>query len=256
VNLFDVPEMMPGAMPRANPAEREEFEQRCRMLHQDEVAGRSESVHVMQTASGATATNSDLEAMFPALDPALVRSLAAEAPTPQHAIETLLALACAISEPGVDCQRAATPPPRNLGVEDMEKFPSLMDADGWQVVSQHQFDRDEDEDLGSAWRDRAKAAADLPAPKQSPEPSGAWGAAAAAKRRTKREEEESGIATTDTNETDYDFRQRRGERRAQNRVQFGRGGGGRGRGAQSKGIGRGVKEQGSGSETSDDDAEA
>merc|ERR1719213_553298 len=99
--------------------------------------------------------------MFPALDSALVHALAADAGTPQQAMETLLALAEAVAEPAKVLQ-----PEAELSLQDMDAFPSLMDADGWQVSSQHMFDRTSD-DLGSAWRDRAKAVASQPAPQPS-----------------------------------------------------------------------------------------
>merc|ERR1712226_1476693 len=90
--------------------------------------------------AGAVVTVADLEVMFPLLDAALVRSIATDVPTPQHAIETLLALNDAMSEPVAGGPRASTPPPRDLGVEDYEKFPSLLDADGWQVVCRKDFE--------------------------------------------------------------------------------------------------------------------
>merc|ERR1719150_1776152 len=94
-NLFDLPELMPGAQPSANSAQREQFEERCRQLRDDEVAGWHEEVaQVCASSWGATA---EYEAMFPALDPALVRALYSEAPTPQKAFETLLALSTAVS---------------------------------------------------------------------------------------------------------------------------------------------------------------
>merc|ERR1711976_811115 len=101
----------------------------------------------------------------------------------------------------------------------MEKFPSLVDADGWQVVSQQQFDRDPNENLGSAWRDRAKAAIPVPAPVAF---TSAWGTTAATKRRDQKQKGRDMTESMTQPEADYDFRHRRGEQRAWNRSQFGR----------------------------------
>lgn len=229
VNLSDMPELMPGAQPSANPAQREEFEQRCRKLHDDAVAEEQVRAEVKREAAGSRVTTSELEAMFPALDAALVRTLAAEAPTPQHAIETLLALAAATAEPVAGSERAASPPPRDLGVEDMDKFPSLCDGDGWQVVSKQQLERDPDEELGSVWRDRAKAAASKPAPKATPAAPDASGYGAA-RRRAPRQKDDEHVREQPHLETDYEFRHRIGQKRESNRAKYGRGRG-RGRGA-------------------------
>lgn len=228
VNCFDIPELMPGAQPSANPAQKEEFQQRCRKLHRDEETDKREAAEtatVMRAAAGAAASASDLEAMFPMLDASLVRSLFAEAPTPQHAIETLLALSAACSEPvaGGEEARPASPPPRNLGVEDHEKFPTLVDGGGWQVVSQKQLEKDEEEELGSAWRDRAKAARDIPAPRPAPSYAAQAAATASQARRKQKGPKEDQEAEQDY-PTDYDFRHSAGQRRAQHKVQYGRGG--------------------------------
>lgn len=231
-----MPELMPGAQPSANPAQREEFQQRCRQLHRDDVTEACEYAATVSVATGARATTSDLEAMFPALDPALVRLLHSEAPTPQHAIETLLALSASMATPVVGGQapRATTPPPRNLGVEDHGKFPSLVDSGGWQLVTQRQIEQDAEEDRGSAWRDRAKAAVDIPAPRPAPSAAAvAWGQK---KRQGPKKEEHY---EPQQYLTDYEFRHRAGERRAQHRVQYGRGGRATaaGRGGRAMGMG-------------------
>jgi hypothetical protein len=215
VNVSDLPELLPGAQYNANPAQREEFEQQCRLLYKEELEHkyqfeqRDPPAHI---GTDVVVTRGDMVAMFPSIDPVLVRILAEEARTPQDAIETLLELS------GVGYQRATTPPPLHLGVEDMEKFPSLVDADGWQVVSQRELERDTEENLGSAWRDRAKAAIPLPAP--AAVSSSVWGTVVA-KRRERKEQESD--ATEDTTVTDYDVRHRKGQQRAQNRVHYGRG---------------------------------
>jgi len=189
----------------------------------------------MELASAPTATSAagatidELALMFPSLDPDLVRCLAADAPTPGHAMETLLALVAASSEPFVPSL-----PPKDLPLGDINAFPSLTDGDGWEVVTQTALDRDPDEELGSVWRDRAKAVAAKPAPTPA-----STTAAPTAKRRAAREKAEGDPEDALLPETDYEMRQRRGQTRAKNRAQFGRGGG--------KGAGRG---KGSGYEES------
>mmetsp|Transcript_154782 Transcript_154782/g.268214 ORF Transcript_154782/g.268214 Transcript_154782/m.268214 type:complete len:268 (+) Transcript_154782:121-924(+) len=245
VNLFDVPELMRGAQPSANPAQREEFEQHCQKLYRDLVAEEQTRLEIGREASITRDTESDLEAMFPMLDAALVRMLAAEAPTPQRAIETLLALAAATAEPVVS---VPSPPARNLGVEDMASFPSLCDSDGWQVVSKQQLERDPNEELGSAWRDRTKAAAGIPAPRAAQRAPHV--AHAGSRRRAPRNKDEEHNGDQPQFETDYEFRHRIGEKRAWNRTQFGRGkGSGREAGGQADcGAGDSVDDVGSGTE--------
>jgi len=228
-NLFDMPELMLGAQPSAKPAQRETFERRCKELHTDATL---ESAAANAVASvGAP----DLEAMFPMLDAALVRTLQAEAPSAQHAIDMLLALSAAMSEPVAGGQpRATSPPPRQIGVEDHEKFPLLVTSEGWQIVTQRQLLHAPEEDLGCAWRDRAKAAADMPAPHPAPVPATGY-----ARRRPSRQKVEP-AEEPEPCPTDYDFRHSAGQRRAQHRTQFGRGGrgaarGGRGASAWTKG---------------------
>ncbi|CAJ1400295.1 unnamed protein product [Effrenium voratum] len=215
VNLFDLPELMPGAQPSANPAQREEFEQRCRQLHRDEEKERLERQHEqsMTAAAREQASVSELQAMFPTLDADLIRVIHAEAPTPQEAVETLLALSVDDDQP-----RAATPPPLDMGMDDHEKFPVLTDAEGWQVVSQKLIDGKKEEDLGSAWCDRAKAVQHMPAA-PVPQP-----AAPLPKRKAKKEESKE-VEEDDILETDYDFRHRIGQNRAKARARFGRGAG-------------------------------
>lgn len=256
VNLFDMPELMPGAQPSANPAQREEFQQRCRQLHRDseqEAEERANRQKELAMAPPRRVALTDLEAMFPALDPALIRSICADFSTPQQAIDTLLQLAAATNEPGEGGERPPSPPPRNVGVEDHEQFPTLVDADGWQVPTKRELERDKDEELGSAWRDLAKATASLPAPRaERPLPAGsAWGAAA--RRRRQKDGEVEGYDEQWQPETDYEFRHRVGQIRAKNRAQYGR------RGASGKGGGRGatraVRGAGDGSGSEDEGSE-
>jgi len=220
VNLYDMPEMMPGAHPGANPVQRERFESRCKTLHRAAEEEEREASDELRAASGEAAKSSDLESMFPSLDPALVRMLYAEAQSPQAAIETLLALAAATNEPGAPMQRAASPPPRDLGVKDISKFPSLVDADGWQITSRRQLESDPNADLGSAWCERAKAGAAAPAPAPSQgqrAPMGAWGQ----RRKEKAKESEDQADQTEW-PTDYEARHQAGQRRALKRAQYGR----------------------------------
>jgi hypothetical protein len=209
VNLFDIPELMPGARSSASPAERLDFEQRCIHLH---MTDEEKVVHPTRAAAPMTAghvTIQDLEDMFPALDSALVRALAADAGTPQQAMETLLALAAAVAEPVEVAQ-----PEAELGLQDMDAFPSLMDADGWQVSSQHMFHCDVEESLGSAWCDRAKAIAKSPAPVLSGPVKSIGGCV---KKRVCKQEPSM---RPERPETDYEFRQSLGRRRVQNRARF------------------------------------
>jgi len=239
LNFSDIPEMLPGARCGANPAQREEFERRSRQLHQDEVEERTHEVAVSQAAAGVGVTSRELEEMFPMLDPGLVRSLRAEAPSAQHALETLIALAADTNEPvagsvaegtGAGEGAAKELPKLDLGVEDHDKFPCLIGADGWQVPAARLEARDEEP--GSVWRDRAKVAAGKPAPKRSSQPAIAWGP-------RKKQGQQRGEDADERAQplTDYECRHRAGERRAKQRVMYGRGGGrgggilGRGRGS-------------------------
>jgi len=240
LNLSDIPEMLPGARPGANPAQREEFEKRSRMLHYDEVEEETQKVAQTRAAAGHGPSSSmsckDLEEMFPMLDAALVRSLRAEAPSAQHAIETLLALAGSCAEPvggaaaGAEAGPVKELPPFKLGVEDHTKFPSLIDADGWQLPNPRL--EEVDKEKGSVWRDRANAAKDKPAPKAKVEPV-AWGPKKKQGRQKGEEEEEEKVQPY----TDYECRHRAGERRAKQRVQYSRG---RGSGLSGRGRGRGA----------------
>lgn len=205
VNLFDIPELMPGAHSSATPAERMDFEQRCLQLHEVGMEPRHAGV---TAATAADVTVDELEAMFPTLDPPLVRMLADDAGTPQQALETLLKLVAASAEPALP-----SPPPRDLGLEDTDAFPSLVDADGWQVVSQQLFDRNLEEDLGSAWRDRAKEIANKPAPHQLAR------TVVTAKKRASKQDKVSDFEMVQP-ETEYEMRHRRGKQRMQNRARF------------------------------------
>lgn len=234
--------MMPGASGSANVAQRAEFETRCRTLADDTEALSEATIgtgNYRAVGSGAGATVEELAAMFPSLDPDLVRMLAADSPTPQHAMETMLALVASETEP---CGPPV--PAKDLPIADLGAFPSLTDSDGWQVVTQTQLEKDHDADLGSAWRDRAKDIAAKPGPRSAnTSAASAWGP----KRRGAKDDEKD-EAEAPLPETDYEARQRRGQKKALNRAQFGRGGG--------KGAGRGyLKKDDSDIDESEDEGE-
>lgn len=210
INLFDIPELMPGARSSATPAERTDFEQRCIQLYADDMEEQyAQAAPVVTDRTAVATTMAELEVMFPDLDPALVRALAADAGTPQQAMETLLALSAATAEP----TRPALPP-KDLGLQDADAFPSLVDADGWEVASQRLLDRSFEEDLGSAWRDRAKAIASKPAPSSAP------GKQSGNVKKRAAKQTESGSPEAAQPETEYEFRQRLGQQRIRNRTRF------------------------------------
>ena len=91
---------------------------------------------MLGASAGVGALPPDLELMFPDLDPALIGALCAEAPTAEHALESLLALSAAAGGPGAKAGRSPPPAPAPVGLEDHEKFPTLtmVDSEGWQVL--------------------------------------------------------------------------------------------------------------------------
>lgn len=220
---------MPGARPGSNPAQREKFQQRCRQIYCEDEHETSEAAVEESAAAGISIGVSDFEAMFPLLDPVLVRTLYTEAPTPQHAIETLLALSTPMipKDDEKNVRRVILPPPRQLDVENHAQFPSLVDINRWQVVDELTLEEQPEKDLGSMWRDRAKAAAHIPAPRATPHPNVmAWRAGRHQCRPEKDEGCEGYLLPTD-----YELRQKAGERRARYRAQFGHGASGRAVGA-------------------------
>lgn len=217
LNVDDVPESMPGAACRANPAEREFFEQRCKKLWNAEVQERNECEAAKSVCTQADAEEKlvQMEKMFPNLDPELVRSLCREAAHPEMAMETLLALSMMAADPTNEdaaagsAQAAPKPPPKDIGLDDEENFPVLGDRDGWQVVNRHLLEKDQEEELGSGWRDTAKDAATLPAPKKTPK-------AAEPKKNKKKSKDvdEEEDMNRDLHLDDYELRQNAGNRRA------------------------------------------
>lgn len=161
--------------------------------------------------------------MFPAIDPALVRSLYAEAPTSEFVVESLLALSAELATPHLveTPSVAMLSPPRNLGVEDHEKFPGLVNSGGSQVLSQRQLEQNW-EDLGSAWCDRARAAKDITAPQAAP--SARALEAAAGVNQASRRQSRTTVSGPQPLMTDYELRQRDGQLRAQRRARCGRSG--------------------------------
>merc|ERR1712046_28697 len=97
---------------------------------------------------------------------------------------------------------------------DTDAFPSLVDADGWEVASQRLFDRSLEEDLGSAWCDRAKAVATLPSP-----PPATGKGNGNIKKRTARQDVGNNLEASQP-ETEYELRQRLGQQRIRNRLRF------------------------------------
>jgi len=197
LNLHDLPELMPGAQPSANPAARSEFEERCRSLYETE---ENEQHSDSEPGYPVSASWIDgLAAMFPTIDLALVRSIAADSRTQNHAIDTLLAISASnVAEPN-------PPSEAKIGVSlgDAQAFPVLVGTDGWQVVSQQLLEQDNKEELGSAWCDRVKSVADKPAPQtvvaQVPK-------VAKVKKRTHKKETDSFDGLSE--ETEYEIRQR------------------------------------------------
>merc|ERR1719323_2248498 len=198
------------------------------MLYEEEEAQCTEEAVVASHAAADTACK-DLEEMFPILDPALIHAVVAEALSAEHAVESLLALAASSAEPvgraagsTASAGEAGTKhlaPEWELGIQDHDKFPSLVDNDGWQVLPSVRLQA-EDEEPGSAWRDCAKAAAKKPAPKPSSQTAVIWSSKKKVSMEQKEEEREQVQPLTD-----YECRHRAGEQKAKHRVQYSCGGG-------------------------------
>jgi hypothetical protein len=223
VNVSDIPEMMPGAKPGANAVDRERFQQMCHQLHRDHELERQQETLTAQVTSISTILGTELKAMFPTLDPALVRSIYAEAPSPQAGIDTLLALGASMHEPVTNSADEAylvvKAPARDIGVNDESKFPSLTDADGWQVVGHAQLERDLKGNLGDDWAERAKVGASAPCPAPGPRASlGAWGRPT---RQKKKEHQKEDIEQHQPS-TDYEYRHAVGQQRVHRRAKYGR----------------------------------
>eukprot|EP00930_Biecheleria_cincta_P074762 TRINITY_DN61973_c0_g1_i1.p1 TRINITY_DN61973_c0_g1~~TRINITY_DN61973_c0_g1_i1.p1 ORF type:complete len:252 (-),score=53.06 TRINITY_DN61973_c0_g1_i1:318-1073(-) len=210
MNTSDLTELMPGAQPSANPAQREHFEATCRKLYQqeleDEITFRP---RLKVAATDLTFDLAQLEAMFPTLEPALIHTMVADSRSLNHAVELLLTLAASISEPA-DCHAVAVPE-RDLKLKDGVQFPSLVDSGGCEVVGNKHLEQDS-KDLGSAWRDCAKNAVSIPA--QTPKSRVVWAPAV----RQQRQEKHNEVYTED-DLTEYEARQLAGRRHAEQRAQ-------------------------------------
>lgn len=213
LNTFDLVEHMPGAQSSATPAQRVEFEQRCQKLYREEV--HEHGCAASRASARTHIAVSDMEAMFPSLDSALVHALCAEAASPQHALNTLLALSALSADPE---PTARTIPRQDIGVDDADEFPLLVDSDGWQVPGVRAKAGVEEGALGSAWRDRAKVAAALPCPQRTSADRTVAKRRPAIPNRTIDAHQGAFDGAEDSSqwETDLDFRQRRGELRARN----------------------------------------
>merc|ERR1712107_140521 len=243
VDLSDIPELMPGAQSSANPSQRHMFQNRSVQLHQDEVEEEEAKTWDEMMCAGTAATSDELATLFPLLDAELVQAILADAPSPPAAMDTLLALSSSMGEPTVVTQRAKTPPPREIGVNDLEQFPSFTDKDGWQMVSKQLCELDQEKELGSVWCDRATKAKDIVGPKAKPSM-----APLHQKRRQPKEMYEVEVSEPLTT---YESRQETGKRHVRNRKLYGRRVGKAG--AQSKGLQSSID---SGSEEVPDDVEA
>jgi len=198
--LADIPELLPRSQRKATKAQQGKFEQHCRLLHRED----QETSFDMAVSDFASVT-STLEEMFPHLDKMLIQSLQMEAGTEREAVEVLLALSAAIQPGTTSLQK-----PRSLGIENHVSFPSLIDADGWQVLCKRS-----EEDLGTAWCGRAKAAVDKRVPKAVAKPAIMKQAGSGRRRRKVAEVEDT--AQEPHFFTDYEYRHEMGWRRAQTR---------------------------------------
>jgi len=209
LNLSDIPEVLPRSQRKATKAPQGKFEQHCRLLHHEEDQETSFHMDFSDTAS----VTSSLEEMFPHLDKTLIQNFQTEARTEREAIEVLLALSAAMVQPEMaQPDTTVLPKPRSLGIENHVSFPSLIDADGWQVPGKHLHE----EDLGTAWCSRARAAVDKPAPKGLARP------AMMTEARCGRRGQRKAADVEDMEQepqvfTDYDYRHEMGCRRAHRR---------------------------------------
>lgn len=224
LNVSDVPEIMSGAQPSANSVARQRFNQRCISLWKDaqEQNWQESQVRVACEKGDAKEQFSQLEKMFPNLDPELVWNTFQETPNTQDALDTLLALSAAMSSDSGAAGRtdAVTEACASAHVAnhkheaspvDSSTWPVLVDSDGWEIVN-FQMLRQQEQDLGSVWCNTAKDAASLPTPKVAPN--------TLLKARRKQMEPQVSMRTMDCIEedtasvlTDYELRQMRGQLR-------------------------------------------
>jgi len=204
VNLFDIPEMMPGAQARANPSQRGRFERRCLELYQEDCEDGAPRPTEKAVGNDLVA---DLEGMFPMLDLLLIQDILADSSTERQAIDTLLALS------GADLQVSSQVALPRDPVDDNEVFPALIGTDGWEVPGIRALDLHADQQ--TAWRDRAISAAELPQP-QKPRPR-----VAVPLRALRTADRGEHVVDIDF-ETEQDYRRRKGRHRAENRAKYGR----------------------------------
>lgn len=206
LNFSDIPEMMPGAFPGANPAARFEFVERCKEIHLEDVEDDDSQTWKM---SRVAVQVDDLIAMFPSIDAVLIDALVSDSPTPQHAMETLLALVASTSE------LAAEVPARHIGADDLCKFPCLIDGDGWQLPSRRGFELDVEAEDQSVWRDLANNAKNLPS---------VWGPRKSVVPRARRKLDKAKVCdmVEQVGLGAFELRQVQGERRAKNIAKYGR----------------------------------
>lgn len=182
-------------------------------VHDTEADEVADEVHAAPAvAGGGGGAFAELEAMFPTLDAALVRSLAAESPSLERAVDTLMALAASTEEP------VAQPevPPRDTGLNDVSKFPSLTKG-GREPPGGHSTELGKEKEESTDWRDRAKSAAALP----DPAPGRRQLAVAQARKRASAPAEADphsdaypGGRCADVYADEHAVRQERGQRRA------------------------------------------
>lgn len=205
LNMSDVPEMMPGARPGANPTERSHFEEACKKLWRAETKERKAAARRQNTRVSLNAAErfSQLEAMFPDVDTALIHALCSEGRSTEEVVGTLVTL-CAPMTEAVDDRLA----PQSLSVrlEDEGRWPVLVDSAGWQVMNPRQMN--EAEEAGSDWCKRAKEVARLPTGKSAPRPD------IQSRRRKELCPKEEVHFEESSPLTDYDFRQEKGAQRA------------------------------------------
>jgi len=213
LNVVDVPELLPGARPGASSALREQFEDQCRKLHRDEEKDEVAAADIDSAVVESFAAADDLEAMFPTVEPALIRDLIADASSTEHAVELLLALSASTCEESYR-DRASVHSERPV---DANQFPVLVSSDGWQVASKRQLERGE-EDLGSAWCDLAKDVADLP----MSQPRRPKVQVAAPQHASSDKQAETVKASATEPQTEYELRWETGQRRMERRSRFGR----------------------------------
>lgn len=227
LNLYDIPEMMEGAQPSANSVARDRFNQRCRKLWEEGNEYASEACQNFQYGNTAADRYSQLEKMFPELDPELIWGMCQETTNVQQIADTLLTLSTSMAssagstvadEAAVGSSSGCESPERTnsmMAVEQVPQndggaWPALLDSEGWEIVN-YQALQQQEQDLGTAWSKTAKDAAHLPAPRPSH--------TTAVQTKQHQKESQRTIDANDSIEedsfpTDYELRHMRGQMRA------------------------------------------